>query len=156
MKARDDRDRGGNAMQIHQDYDHTRYTIRAYEDRALTVIAPLDLPPDADPGTVRRAQQARLHCVGEPVVVTPERLITGWMNGDIMDLRADHLEALCAVEMEVLILGTGPRQVFPHPRHLAPLMERGIGVEVMDTAAACRTYNFLISDGRRAAAALLL
>ncbi len=143
-------------MQIHQDYDHTRYAIRAYEDRALTVIAPLDLPPNADPETVRRAQQARLQRLEEHVVVTPERLITGWMDGDIADLRAEHLAALCEVGMEVLILGTGPRQVFPHPRHLAPLMERGIGVEVMDTAAACRTYNFLISDGRRAAAALLL
>ncbi len=144
-------------MQIHQDYDHTRYTIRAYEDRTLTVVAPMDhLPPNTDPETLHGALQARLHRVGEPVVVTPEQLITGWMDGDIMDLRAEHLEALCAVEMEVLILGTGPRQVFPHPRHLRPLVERGIGVEVMDTAAACRTYNFLISDGRRAAAALLL
>jgi len=143
-------------MQIHQDYDHTRYAIRAYEERALTVIAPLDLPPNADPETIRRAQQARLQRLEEHVVVTPERLVTGWMTGDIDDLRAEHLEALCEMDMELLILGTGPRQVFPHPRHLAPLLQRGIGVEVMDTAAACRTYNFLLSDGRRAVAALLL
>jgi len=101
-----------------------------------------------------QAQQSRV--VEEPVVVTGKRLITGWAPESVEALRAGHLEPLLELDMEVLILGTGARQIFPHPRHLQPLMARGVGVEVMDTAAACRTYNFLVSDGREVAAALFL
>jgi uncharacterized protein len=57
---------------------------------------------------------------------------------------------------ELLILGTGRRQRFPRAELLAPLAEAGIGWEVMDTGAACRTYNILMSEGRNVAAALLM
>lgn len=57
---------------------------------------------------------------------------------------------------EVVIVGTGARQRFPAPQLLRPLIEAGIGFEVMDLAAACRTYNILASEGRAVAAALLL
>lgn len=55
-----------------------------------------------------------------------------------------------------MLFGSGARLQRPHPRLLATLTNRGIGVEVMDTGSACRTYNFLMSDGRRVAAALLM
>jgi len=61
-----------------------------------------------------------------------------------------------ALQPEIVVLGSGPRQRFPEPRLLAAIMTRGIGCEVMDTGAACRTYNVLVSEGRRAVAALLL
>ena len=61
-----------------------------------------------------------------------------------------------ALEPEIVLLGTGDRQHFPHPRLLAPLTERRIGVEVMDTRAACRTFNILVAEGRRVAAALVI
>ena len=54
-----------------------------------------------------------------------------------------------------MLLGTGRRQRFPHPRLTAALAQAGIGLEVMDTAAACRTYNILMSEGRRVLAAFL-
>jgi uncharacterized protein len=54
------------------------------------------------------------------------------------------------------VLGSGPRQRFPEPQLLAAVMARGIGCEVMDTGAACRTYNVLVSEARRAVAALFL
>jgi uncharacterized protein len=56
----------------------------------------------------------------------------------------------------VLLLGTGPRQRFPHPRLYRSLTDAGIGVECMDTPAACRTYNILVAEGRRAIAAILI
>jgi uncharacterized protein len=57
---------------------------------------------------------------------------------------------------EIVLLGTGPRLRFPSPAVYASLLKARIGVEVMDTAAACRTYNILAAEGRRVAAALML
>jgi len=54
------------------------------------------------------------------------------------------------------LIGTGARFQFPEPALLAPLQKAGIGVEVMDTQAACRTYNILLGEGRSVAAALIL
>ena len=61
-----------------------------------------------------------------------------------------------AEQPEIVLLGTGPRQRFPHPRLTAVLAHAGIGVEVMDLKAACRTYNILAAEERKVAAALLL
>ena len=71
-------------------------------------------------------------------------------------LTAEHLEAVLGESTQVLILGTGTRQHFPAPKVQFALLERGIGLEVMDTGAACRTYNILVSEGRDVVAALLL
>jgi len=56
---------------------------------------------------------------------------------------------------DIVLLGTGPKQRFPHPRLIASLAQAGIGVEVMDLKAACRTYNILVAEERKVAAALL-
>jgi uncharacterized protein len=72
------------------------------------------------------------------------------------DALADaHFEALCALQPEVVIFGSGPRLRFPSPKLLQALMRARIGVETMDTPAACRTYNVLLGEGRRVLAALL-
>jgi uncharacterized protein len=60
-----------------------------------------------------------------------------------------------AADIEILLLGTGTRQRFPSPSLRRKLLERGIGLEVMDTGAACRTYNVLVTESRRVAAALI-
>ncbi len=70
-------------------------------------------------------------------------------------LEAAHLDALIASEPEVVLLGTGARHRFVHPRLLAGLAARQIGVEAMTTAAACRTFNILVAEGRRVVALLL-
>ena len=67
-----------------------------------------------------------------------------------------HLASLAALTGTVLLLGTGVRQRFPAPPLLRPLVAAGIGVEVMDTGAACRTYNILVAEGRAVAAALIV
>jgi uncharacterized protein len=71
-------------------------------------------------------------------------------------LTAAHFERIAALGPEVVIFGSGARIRFPHPSLLRPLIERRIGVETMDTPAACRTYNVLASEGRTVAAALLI
>ncbi len=90
------------------------------------------------------------------VIVTPERLVSDWAPRTFGDLAEPHFEAIAELELEIVLLGTGRRQRFPHPSLTRSLLERGVGVEIMDTAAACRTYNIVMLEGRRVAAALLL
>lgn len=71
-------------------------------------------------------------------------------------LTADHFEAVLALKPELVIFGSGPRLKFVSPSLVRALIERRIGVETMDTGAACRTFNVLVSEGRSAVAALLL
>ncbi len=90
------------------------------------------------------------------LVISPDRLQIDWPLRDIKDLTEGHVQELAGWEPEILLLGTGIRQCFPNAALLAQFLGRGIGVEVMDTAAACRTYNVLNSERRRVVAALLL
>jgi len=90
------------------------------------------------------------------LVVSGRRIVADWPAPSIADLQADHLAAILELKPEVLLLGTGARFTFPSQALLAPVYKAGIGVEVMDTPAACRTYNILLADGRDVVAALIL
>ena len=90
------------------------------------------------------------------LIVLPGRVIPDWPPQAFSDLTAAHFEALAALAPEIVVLGTGQRQRFPGADILAPLIKAGIGWEVMDSGAACRTYNILMSEGRNVAAALLM
>jgi uncharacterized protein len=90
----------------------------------------------------------------ESIVVLPSRVLA-W-GGRVFDaLTPDDFGFLGTLEAEIVLLGTGPRQRFPHPRLTAPLSKARIGLEVMDLQAACRTYNILVAEERKVAAALL-
>ena len=90
-----------------------------------------------------------------PVIVPWRGTVVRWEVGRFEDLQAGDFQPLIALRPQVLIFGSGPQLRFAHPRLLAGLMAAGIGVETMDNAAACRTYNVLLSEGRDVAAALL-
>ena len=90
------------------------------------------------------------------IVVLPDHLLPGWGAAGFAALSVTDLEQLRDLRPEVVLLGTGRQQRFPTPALLRPLMETRIGFEIMDTHAACRTYNILMSEGRHVAAALLL
>ena len=83
-----------------------------------------------------------------------EHLDTDWEPESIHHLAGRHVAALLSHGPEVVIVGTGEVQVFPDVQLFVALMDAGIGYEVMDTAAACRTYNVLYAEGRRVLAAL--
>jgi uncharacterized protein len=72
------------------------------------------------------------------------------------DLGPEHFDVLAGLPVEVVIFGSGDRIRFPKPAWLATLAQRRIGIETMDSAAACRTYNILAQEGRQVAVALLL
>jgi uncharacterized protein len=104
------------------------------------------------PGEVR-VGDAVLH---RSCVISAERLIDDWRPQTLDELSAADLEAVFALQPEIVVLGSGARQRFPDTKLLAAILERGIGCEVMDTGAACRTYNVLVSESRRAVAALFV
>jgi uncharacterized protein len=81
--------------------------------------------------------------------------INDWNVERFDALNVTHFEKLCALRPEVVLLGTGQKNRFPSPDLLVPLINEGIGVEVMDMQAACRTYMILMVEGRKVAAALL-
>lgn len=90
------------------------------------------------------------------LVLLPDRLIEPWAEAGFDALTAAHMAVLAELRADVVLIGTGTRQRFPAPALLRPLMEAGLGFEVMDLQAACRTYNILVGEGRHPAAALLL
>ena len=89
------------------------------------------------------------------LLLTATGIVSGWAPGGYAGLTADDFAAARDLGMEIVLIGTGSRQRFPSPALLRPLIEARIGFEVMDLAAACRTYNILVGEGRAVAAALL-
>lgn len=88
------------------------------------------------------------------LVVLPDRVIADWQTATPPG--AQCLAALAPLDVEILLIGTGDRLQFPSAQALRPLIEARRGFEVMDTRAACRTYNILLAEDRRVAAALVL
>lgn len=89
-------------------------------------------------------------------ILSPDQLIEDWPPRDSAGLVPDDLEPLLATRPEVILLGTGERQVFPSAAVMAACLTRGIGIEVMTNSAAARTFNVLAGESRRVAAGFLL
>jgi uncharacterized protein len=87
-------------------------------------------------------------------IILPDRILD-WTVESFETLRTEDFLVFSGLGIDIVLLGTGARQRFPHPRLTAALAHDGIGVEVMDLQAACRTYNILMAEERRVAAALL-
>jgi uncharacterized protein len=93
----------------------------------------------------------------ENLILTAAEVICPWEAPDAPDaLGLADLAPALALEPDLIVLGTGPRIVFPARTVSADILARRVGLEVMDTAAACRTYNLLVHEGRPVAAALYL
>ena len=91
------------------------------------------------------------------LVVTPQTLyVEDWAGLDFAQLSEDHFARLAQLKPEMVLLGTGAKLRFPHPRLSRALVDAGIGLDVMDTGAACRTYNILIAEGRNVLAVILV
>jgi uncharacterized protein len=89
-------------------------------------------------------------------LLAPDRAIENWPVSAADTLDASHVETLLALQPELVLLGTGERQVFPAAAFMAGFLRKGIGIEVMDNAAAARTYNLLAGEGRRVIAGFIL
>ena len=92
----------------------------------------------------------------ENLVLTPETIATGWAAGGFEALAEGDFADLLSHKPEVVLFGAGPTIRFPHARLTRALTDARIGFDVMDTPAACRTFNILAAEGRSVVAALLL
>lgn len=92
----------------------------------------------------------------ENLVLTPEAITPVWAASGFDGLAESDFAALLPHKPEVVLFGAGPAIRFPHPRLTRALTDAGVGIEVMDTPAACRTFNILAAEGRAVVAALLL
>lgn len=89
-------------------------------------------------------------------LLAPDRAVEHWPVQEAGALGAEHVDAMLALQPELVLLGTGTLQAFPPAAFMAGLLRKGIGVEAMDNAAAARTYNLLAGEGRRVVAAFIL
>lgn len=101
-------------------------------------------------------KKPQLRVITRSVIVTPIALLEDWQPQSAGELSAEHFDPVLEMQPELIVLGTGARIHFPAGTVLARCYQAGVGVEVMDTGAACRTYNILAAEGRRVAAALLM
>ena len=128
-------------MKITLEAGQGNYSIHSYAAGQICVSAHPGLTPEI---------------LTQSCIILPDRILRDWPPQNFADLRAEHFASLLEIRPELVVLGTGDRLRFPAPALTASLLEQGIGVEVMNTGAACRTYNILMNEDRRVAAALLM
>jgi len=122
-------------MKFAEDNNHARYKITAYDARSIAIN---DKP----------FQQS--------LVLSPMELITDWQPEIYSQLEATHLNPFYELKAEIILLGTGNKQIFPEADILKRLAKEQIGFEIMDTPAACRTFNILMAEGRNVVVGLFL
>jgi uncharacterized protein len=109
---------------------------------------------------VRRAGARSVTIVDRPftasIILARDKVIDDWGVSDVAAMTPEHAEPILALQPDVVLLGTGARQQFPSQEVLAAFLQRGIGVEVMNNAAAARTWDILASEGRNVVAAFVL
>ena len=124
-----------NAMKLHSDSTQQYQTVTGYDASGVEI----------------NAQR-----FNHSLLVMPETPPRAWDVIRFEDLQAAHFEQIAADAPDVVILGTGERQRFVHPRLIQSLSAHHIGVESMDSQAACRTYNVLMGEGRKVTLALII
>jgi uncharacterized protein len=122
-------------MKFAQDSQEDGYVITAYDDNSVSING---------------------KTFSQSLVVAGTRLHEHWDIADIELLTSSHIELVLSFQPELIIIGTGNNLVFPAVEIYSGIIEYGIGVDFMDTGAACRTYNILMSEGRDVVAGLIL
>lgn len=144
-------------MQVTLEGNNASYRIHAYEPGYISIAIPkrLESPPDGHPERASSSSMWRDR-LDHSFIITPDQLVRNWASDEFSLLQADHFSELIPLAPEIVLFGSGKRLQRPSTAALAGLINAGIGVEIMDTGAACRTYNILVNDGRRVAAALMI
>lgn len=122
-------------MKLSEDYTDGSYVIRAYTSSVITVN--------------NRDYQSSL-------LLSNRTLLPDWPVQQVEDITPQHWQQILELKPQVIIIGTGERIQFPHPSTYATVIEQGIGVEFMDSMAACRTYNILLSEDRSVVAGIIM
>lgn len=122
-------------MKFSEDNNADSHTIRAYDSHSININGKV---------------------FNRSLIVSRQHLQADWPVASIADLNATTLAELLVIQPEVILIGTGSRLQFPSPDVYASLLNQGIGVEFMDSGAACRTYNILLGEDRQVIAGIIL
>jgi len=122
-------------MKLSEDYSDGTYIIRSYSDNNVEIN--------------NKVYQQSL-------IISNTKLVTDWGVNHIEHMTHEHWRTLIEPGPEVILIGTGKSLIFPPPSSYSPAIEQGIGVEFMDSGAACRTYNILLSEDRFVVAGIIL
>jgi uncharacterized protein len=117
-----------------QDFQHDGYVITSYDSNSICVNG---------------------KTFSSSLIITAGQLETNWDITAVESLQANHIEQLLSFKPELIIIGTGNSLVFPAVEAYSAIIKQGIGIEFMDTGAACRTYNILSGEGRDVTAGLI-
>lgn len=145
-------------MKFTQDAGPAGYIIRAYAPGHVTVAYP---PARAADNVVAlpSAGTERPVLIEEHLtasfVIAPQHLVRDWPPQRFEELDEEHLHLITTLDPEVVLLGTGQKIRFPSHAWLKAFHQRGVGVEIMDNGAACRTYNILMGEGRNVVAGII-
>lgn len=147
-------------MKFTQDPGPAGYIIRNYAPGRITVA----YPPARAAGNVvalpvaasDAPRQALLEeSLSASFIIAPQQLMRHWPPQRFEELTEEHLNVIASFDPEVVLLGTGLRVRFPNPGWLRRFYQHGVGVEIMDNGAACRTYNILMAEGRTVVAGFI-
>ncbi len=94
--------------------------------------------------------------MGTSFILAPTQIVQDWRPRTVGELKIQDFDVVLELEPEIILLGTGAMLEFPDRTIMSNMLEHGIGFEVMDTGAACRTYNILVQEDRAVVAALLI
>lgn len=121
-------------MPLAEDIITARYSIQAYDHGQITINEKI---------------------YTESLLLSPEQLVTPWPVSSVEALEVVHLAAIFNLKPDVVLLGTGEHQVFPEVSILGAFAQQGLGLEVMNNGAMCRTFNILVAEGRQVVAAAI-
>lgn len=122
-------------MKFSEDFNAGSQVINRYDDTSITINE---------------------KTFNHSLIVSNFELIENWPVDDIKKLSSQSLQTILELQPEVIIIGTGKQILFPPPESYSSVINQGIGIEFMDTGAACRTYNVLLSEDRKVAAGIIL
>lgn len=146
-------------MQVNLEVNPGSYAIHAYKPGQITINLPAGMTaPPVENGAqdVVENFRSRREVLERSLIISPVQIIRDWPPQTFEELDRGHFEQLCDLNPEIVLFGSGETLRWPAPALLSPLIDNGIGVEIMDTGAACRTYNILMADSRNFIAALLV
>ena len=143
-------------MQVNHEFDIHIHRIKSYSEGEVAITLPFD-PELLQNATGDEAPKGvQIETLTRSAIILPELLLREWPPQSVAELTREDIQQLAALNPELVLIGTGRRLQWPDRALLTPLMEAGIGYEIMDTAAACRTYNILSYEGRVVAAAVMM
>ncbi len=122
-------------MKFAEDHNNSRYKITGYDSEGVAIN-----------GLIHK----------QSFILSPMELVNDWQPQDLASLKVEHFDAFYKMKPEVIIIGTGAKQIFPNHEILKYLVQNRIGYEIMDTQAACRTFNIIMAEGRTVVAGMFI